>query len=325
MRKVPVVFSIDRNVVVPFTVCVTSLLEHARPDTFYELFVLCDGEELGEELRNEARRAELASENCSLAFVDVGGAFAEAYEIRGITVATYYRLLMPDLFPAYERMIYADVDMIFRSDLADLYEQACAGGELVAGVREWNDFLHDETTDRDKEYLRSIGCGVETYVNGGFLVMNLGAMRREGIVARFLEHADRQYTFQDQDIINVVCRGRIELLPMRWNYTYTLYRWAHTGPAAYIKAYGREIDEAEWRGTVHYTGPKPWKKFCPRYDCWWACYRRSAAFDAEFSFRAQEAVCRAQDEARNVPRPSKWKRLRRRVCRAFGYKKSYWE
>ena len=64
MRKVPVVFSIDRNVVVPFTVCVTSLLEHARPDTFYELFVLCDGEELGEELRNEARRAELASENC---------------------------------------------------------------------------------------------------------------------------------------------------------------------------------------------------------------------------------------------------------------------
>lgn len=322
MRKVPVVFSIDRNAITPFVVCVTSLLKHADSDTFYELFVLCNAAELDEELRSEVRRVELASENCSLAFVDVGDAFAADGAEPGAAVTGCYRLLMPDLFPAYDRMIHADVEMIFRSDLADLYERACAGGELVAGVREWNEFLRDGAAKRRRAYLNSIGCDVETCVNSGFLVMNLEAMRREGIVARFLELVGRPYASPGQDIINAVCRGRIELLPMRWNYTCTHYLWAHTGPAAYIRAHGREIDEAEWRGTIHYTGPRPWEEFCPRYDCWWACYRDSAAFDAEFCYRAQEAICRMQEAARREPQPSGWGRLWRRVCRAFGFKQS---
>lgn len=323
MRRVPVVFSIDRNVVTPFVVCVTSLLKHAGPDTFYELFVLHDAEALDEQVRCEVRRVELLSENCSLAFVDVGDAFAAAFESQDIPVATYYRLLIPDIFPTYERMIYADVDMIFRSDLADLYEQTCCGEQLVAGVREWNDFQEDRASRRNRAYLSSIGCEMATCVNSGFLVMNLGAMRREGIVARFLEHVGRPYQFREQDILNIVCRGRIELLPMRWNYTYTHYMWAHTGTSSYREAHWHEIDEAEWRGTIHYTGPKPWKGFCPRYDCWWACYRESAAFDAELCYREQEGICRLLESARCEPQPSGWERLRRRVCRIFGLKKRY--
>lgn len=325
MRRIPVVFSIDRNVVTPFVVCVTSLLEHARPDTFYELFVLCNAAGLDDAMREKARCVERISERCSLTFVDVREAFAAAYEVRGITIATYYRLLMPDLFPACDRMIYADVDMIFRDDLADLYERACAGGELVAGVREMNAFLHNEEFDRMKDYLLSIGCDVPNYINGGFLVMNLRAMRQEGIVKRFMEHAGRQYTCQDQDIINLVCRGRIELLPMRWNHTYSHYMWTHAGPAGFRETYRSEIEEAERVGTVHYSGPKPWNGFCPRYDCWWASYRHSPVFDPETCFQAQESVCAALARGERTPEISKWKRLRRRLCRAVGIKKSYWQ
>ena len=327
MRKIPVVFSIDRNVVMPFVVSVTSLLESARPDTFYEIFVLCNAAGLDDAMREKARCVERLSERCSLTFVDVREAFASAYEIRGITIASYYRLLMPDLFPMYDRMIYADVDMIFRDDLSDLYAEACTGGELVAGVREMNEFLQGEDCQRVNDYLLSIGCDLQTYINGGFLVMNLQAMREEGLVPRFLEHAGKQYIYQDQDIINIVCRGRIELLPMRWNYTYSHYMWSHVGPAAasFREAYRPQIEAAERSGTFHYSGPKPWKSFCPRYDFWWVSYRRSPVFDPEEYFRAQDAICAMLARAGQRPKPSKWKRFRRSLCKAVGFKKSYWQ
>ena len=62
---------------------------------------------------------------------------------------------MPDLFPACDRMIYADVDMIFRDDLADLYERACAGGELVAGGKP------GRTSDEDRICMMTGGMPVE--------------------------------------------------------------------------------------------------------------------------------------------------------------------
>lgn len=322
MRRVPVVFSIDRNVVTPFVVCVTSLLKHADPDTFYELFVLYNAGAIDPQVCNEARRVELLSEICSLTFVDVGDVFAADGAEPRAAVTGCYRLLLPDLFPTYGRMIHADVEMIFRSDLADLYESACAGDELVAGVREWNEFREDGAAKRRRAYLNSIGCDPATYVNGGFLVMNLEAMRREGIMARFMEQVSRPYDCPGENIINVVCHGRIELLPMRWNYTWTHYQWAHTGTAAYREAHWHEIDEAEWRGTIHYTGPKPWEGFCQLYDCWWASYRESAAFDADRCYREQEVICRLQEAARSGPQPSGWKRLWHRVGRAFGFKKA---
>lgn len=330
MQRVPVVFNIDRNVVTPFMVCVTSLLEHAGTDTFYELFVLCNLAELDGDMQGELRRVVPDPGRASLTFVDVRGAFANAFEIRNITIAAYYRLLIPDLFPSYDRMIYADVDMIFRTDLSDLYSRACARGELLAGVREWNDFVHDESSVQIKNYLTSIGSDSQSYINSGFLVLNLEAMRREGVVSRFLALADRQYICQDQDIINIVCRGRIELLPMRWNYTYSHYIWAYGGSEGYRNAYRTELEEAERVGTIHYSGPKPWKEFCPRYDYWWSCYRRSAAFDPEVCFRADEAICSALARLQNLTqarsrKPSAWKRFRRRLCRAVGFKKSYWE
>lgn len=330
MQRIPVVFNIDRNVITPFIVCVTSLLEHAGADTFYELFVLCNLAELDSDMQVELRRVVRDPDRVSLTFVDVQDAFAAAFEVRNITIASYYRLLIPDLFPSYERMIYADVDMIFRADLSDLYNRACARGELLAGVPEWNDFVKDEASARIKSYLQSIGSDVQSYINGGFLVLNLGAMRREGIVARFMAHADKQYICQDQDIVNIVCRGRIELLPMRWNYTYSHYMWSYSGSGDYRNVYRTQIEEAERVGTIHYSGPKPWKEFCPRYDYWWSCYRRSVVFDPEVCFRAEEAIrsalARSQTETQTRSRqPSAWKRFRRRLCRAVGFKKSYWE
>ena len=101
MNRVPIVFAIDKNVVIPCGVTITSLLRNAGEDTFYQIFILCDGMNLTQKDRTALAEAFRKEEKCSLSFVDVGDAFkeAESSAIDYITKATYYRLAIPTLFP----------------------------------------------------------------------------------------------------------------------------------------------------------------------------------------------------------------------------------
>lgn len=40
MNTVPIVFAFDNNLILPACVCISSLMMHAREDTFYDIFIL---------------------------------------------------------------------------------------------------------------------------------------------------------------------------------------------------------------------------------------------------------------------------------------------
>ena len=40
--RIPIVFAIDKNVVVPCAVTITSLLSNAAPGTEYDIYILCE-------------------------------------------------------------------------------------------------------------------------------------------------------------------------------------------------------------------------------------------------------------------------------------------
>ena len=120
MTTVPILFTFDENLLLPAGVCLTSLLESADKDTFYDIFILhpasCDF--------SASRLTELPERygNCRIAFRKVEGEFEGAFEIRGIPETAYYRLISPGLIPEYDRYLYSDVDVIFREDLAKYYD-----------------------------------------------------------------------------------------------------------------------------------------------------------------------------------------------------------
>ena len=70
MNRIPIVFAFDSNFEMPAGVCLTSLLENAAQDTFYEIFVLHgrDTDFSGSKLN----RLPEIYKNCSLTFKDVG-------------------------------------------------------------------------------------------------------------------------------------------------------------------------------------------------------------------------------------------------------------
>lgn len=290
MKRVPVIFAIDKKVIVPCGVTITSLLLNAGADTFYDLFILCDGMQLGLDDQKALANAFADWPICSLTFIDVGDAFKETEGMTSghITKATYYRLEIPSLFPQYDKVLYADIDIIFQQDLVNLYESSLPNDELIAAVP---DLSIDGRFQFRSPLPAKVGKSEKDYFNAGFLVMNLKRMRNEGIVDLFREHAKIQYDQNDQDILNIVCGGSVQILPSLYNFQvnhFSNYMWNRKAPEL-------RFGELFKKATLHYTWKhKPWNSLeCVAYDTWWHYYKMSPFYDDGFYFQRQRAQIEA--------------------------------
>ena len=67
-----------------------------------------------------------------------------------------------------------------------------------------------------KDYIKSLGLQVDKYINAGFLLINASLQRKDNLFNEFKRHLNKQYQFQDQDIINIVCKDRLTFLPLKY-------------------------------------------------------------------------------------------------------------
>ena len=281
MKKniVPIAFAFDNNLVMPACVCISSLLMSAKPDTFYDIFILHSPKE---KLTKE--KLDLLPHyysNCRLQYRKVDATFDDAFEIRGITTPTYYRLLIPDLIPEYDKVIYSDVDVIFRMDLSQLYQSDLAG-YLLAATKDLGLNLSKE----GKEYIVStLGLIQGNYLQAGFIIMNNVLMRKDKKEKQLKALAKQKYKHQDQDILNIACQGKVLYLPPCYNMTNYLYNYMlHNYDMVETLYTDEEIRFALSHGNIHYNGQKPWKGYCINFDIWWEYYRKSPFFDEKFYF-----------------------------------------
>lgn len=299
MNTVPIAFAFDNNLVMPACVCISSLLMSAKPDTFYDIFILHSPKE---ELTKE--KLDLLPHyysNCRLQYRKVDATFDDAFEIRGITTPTYYRLLIPDLIPEYDKVIYSDVDVIFRMDLSQLYQSDLAG-YLLAATKDLGLNLSKE----GKEYIVStLGLIQGNYLQAGFIIMNNALMRKDKKEKQLKALAKQKYKHQDQDILNIACQGKVLYLPPCYNMTNYSYNYMlHNYDMVETLYTDEEIRFALSHGNIHYNGQKPWKGYCINFDIWWEYYRKSPFFDEKFYY---DFFAKKLDE---YDRLSLWKRIK---------------
>ncbi len=278
MKTVPILFSFDENMLMPAVVCLTSLLENAAESTFYDIFIL---HRPGCRLEGSALSALPEQyKNCSITFRQVDKDFAGAYEIRGISIETYFRLIAPELIPEYDKILYSDVDVIFREDLSRFYEMDL-GDSYFAGVDNGSALRPDVHV-----HLKEIGLDYRKgYYYAGNIVINSALMRKDGKIAEFRELGKQSFKQQDMDILNIACNGRIKPLGPSFCLTNFLYGLIVNRREEMEAIYGKaEIEHALLSGIVHYNGPKPWKQECLNMDIWWEYYRKSPAFDDKFCY-----------------------------------------
>ncbi len=183
------------------------------------------------------------------------------------TLAASFRLLVADLFPQYDKLIYMDCDMIIRQDLAKLYREVDLGDNYLAGIIEASNPYQCKGIER-------IGAKVGQYINSGFLVMNLKLLRQDDMSQKFLEALRVDYLeFPDQDVLNTVCLDRILALPPRYNGIRTFM--LEDVKDIFLQYYTEADWESVYReGTIHYTGQKPWRAYTLKFEYWWATYFR---------------------------------------------------
>lgn len=299
MNVVPIAFAFDNNLVFPACICLSSLMMHSKEDTFYDIFILhSEHEQLN---REELDKLPTFYSNCSVTYRSVGDVFDNAFEIRGITTPAYYRLLIPELIPEYDKVIYSDVDVIFRMDLSELYSLNL-GENYLAATKDLGLNLSQDGI----AYIQSMPeLHIGEYLQSGFIVINNKKILQDGLVQQLKSIAKRKLKYQDQDTLNIVCHGKILYLPLEYNMTDYSFYYALVERNLLQTLYDNEvIDNAIKHGNLHFNGHKPWKKYCVNFDIWWEYYRKSPFFNEQIYF---DFFYKKLDELDSL---SLWKRIK---------------
>lgn len=299
MKTIPIAFAFDNNLVFPACICISSLLMNANVDTFYDIFILhSKNEKLDKVLLDKVPEY---FPNCKIQYRIVDDTFDTSFEIRGITTPAYYRLLIPEIIHEYDKIIYSDVDIIFRMDLSELYDQDINLFYLAATRDLGLNFDEDGI-----KYIHSIdGLVEEQYLQSGFIVLNSKKMREDDLISHFRKFAHRRLKFQDQDILNLSCIGKVKYLPLKYNMTDYSYYYINKSPEKISHLYNKkEMKEALESGNIHFNGHKPWKKYSVNFDIWWEYYRKSPFFNEKFYFDF------FYDRLNELDQLSLWKRIK---------------
>lgn len=309
MNIIPIVFAFDDKLILPACVCINSLLMNADKNTYYDIYILHS--EKYSFIDTELVNFPHLYSNCNITFRTVYNEFVAAYEVRGITTTAYYRLLIPELIPEYDKILYSDVDVIFRSDMLKYY-QVDLEDYYMAGVD-----CGIIMTPKGKKYIvNQLGIDPQFgYFYSGNLLINSALIRKDNLISVFKELSKESFQHQDMDIINIACNGKIKRLPLAFCLTNYINEAIVKKEDLMLEYYNKaELLYALNEGIVHFNGPKPWKQYCVHFDVWWEYYRKSPFFIESFYF---DFFNQKQDEYDRLPF---WKRVKI-LLRYFLFKK----
>jgi len=275
MKKLPIFFTFDDRYVVPAAVTFESLLTNARPDVWYDLFVL--HEDVIPENQRMLDEIVRRHGNGQLRFIDVAETFRRLsvhfdeknFNLGGnsaaFTKATLFRCLpvLVKEFEAYDVILYSDVDVCVVDDISEIYEHRL-GDNFIAGCR-----LPKRDAGGVLHLPERFRAG---YVAGGIWLMNLRLMRAEGLIEKIIAillNPPFRLIWNDQDVMNLACDTRTGHLSYRYC---AIPRWkAELKPSGYADEYypNGELREALYRPKiVHYAANKPWDGPCDDDDLW---------------------------------------------------------
>ena len=214
---IPIFFAVDDNYAPYLAVSMRSLIDNASPDYQYNIYILID--KLNE--FNTTVLCNMATDNVSVETINVTkklDALGDMLHLRDYyTKTTYYRFYIPALFPQYERGLYLDCDIVVKGDISQLYNVPLGDNILAAAPEEVMLMV-----DVFGTYVEAVlEVPRNEYFSAGILVMNLEKMRRVALEEQFVDLLGRR-TFrvtQDQDYLNVLCRGDFLMLDSGWNKT----------------------------------------------------------------------------------------------------------
>lgn len=169
------------------------------------------------------------------------------------SLATYLRLFIPRLLPLeVDKALYVDSDIIFKSDITELYEMNLSNYSLAA--------MEDAP---NKHPLRLGYSDSDLYFNAGLILMNIRYLRQISFTEKALEYIfsnKDKIVLHDQDVLNAILHGQVMFISIKWNMLDCFYR---DSPFIHEK-YETDLEEyKDVPNIIHFSGPlKPWHLGC---------------------------------------------------------------
>ena len=259
--KIPIVLSSDNNYTPFLYTTMLSVLKSANKNTFYDFYLIVtpDFSNKNKEVINKLKKEY----DCNINFIDIENQFNNL----PWTPAAWYRLILAKLLPKqYDKCIYLDCDVYVCNDLKQLYNIEL-NENYVAGVIACTYYVF-----ADKMHSNILNIpSTKKYINSGVLLVNLKQIRNENITSRFFEllTSNQDLPAYDQDVINIVCYGKIKILPPKYN---MILRHVFINDIRLNDLYSKEeIKEAKTNPCIiHYMcEQKPWQGFYKYGSFWW--------------------------------------------------------
>ncbi len=233
-KTINVAFCFNEKYIPLALTSMVSLLENS-PACFYDIYCVTD---IDEKSKNKIQKfISSRYDSCKVIFLEPNSDYDKAY-CGQWSRAIWWRCMLPKILPAtVDRIIYADVDTLFVRDLREAFELDI-GDNLLSGCFD-----------------------SATYINSGFLVMNIAQFRKDSVYSKMINWAENNSTkCPDQDMLNEICKNRIKSMSRKFNLIVD-------GGYSFLKTMNWALyREIHYPVMLHYAGRiKPWNMTIKRF------------------------------------------------------------
>ena len=279
---VDIVLCSDDNYVMPTAVLMTSI-GHANKLLDIHYHIVTAGLS---QISKDALQRNKGSERSSITFYTIDESFVKNCPVRPgehISLAAYFRLMLPSILPQdITKVLYIDGDIICVDSIEELWNMPLDGiSAMAAPDMRCNDIRNLNRLSLDY---------ADEYLNSGVMLINLDWWRQNDIQNKSVQFASENQDiclFHDQDTLNVVLRGSMRQLPIRYNLQ---EHFLEPFENQFIsKKHFQDLQNALKNPClIHYTGfRKPWHRECvhPLKSAWLFVYNNTEWKGRKLGFR----------------------------------------
>lgn len=201
-------YASDKNYAKYLALSMATVLTSKAPDDNINFYIL-DGGLTEKDRANILDLKKIAV--CEINFITVSQeTFSNCTlgEAKHISTAAYYRLLLPEVLPDIEKIIYLDCDVQVKGSLNELFN-INLGENFIGAVK-------DIGSEKLCKY-----WNLNEYYNSGVLLLDLNKLRKIKFtqnLTNYINQYDSKLLYPDQDIINLYFKHQIKPLDQKWNF-----------------------------------------------------------------------------------------------------------
>lgn len=215
---------------------------------------------------------------------------------------TNFKLLLPEIFPEESgRILYVDSDTVVTASLRPLLSWDLKGNPLA--------MVYDSL---GKKHALKIGLTADdAYFNAGVILIDIEKWREQKCTEKIVQYTQTirsHFMSPDQDLLNIVLKGKIEVLPPKYNlqpihrrYTTKQYRCTFRPPVYYTDL---EIESATKAPAIlhffRFLGEFPWSQrslhpYCSDFDYYlkqsrWRGFQKIDSGNRNFIFKLEKLM-----------------------------------